>query len=111
MVYALSDTTPDIGNLRETFFYALTRVTHVPLSSRWSDFTIGNYTFEVGDKNKGTEQISEQPNAYIEKDDIETVGLTTLALWTFGMMIKQIFSEKNNYQIRPISTNHKNRKR
>ncbi len=86
MAYALSDSTPDIGNLRETFFYALTRVTHVPLSSRRSDFTISKYTFEVGGKNKGTKQVSGQQNAYIVKDDIETAGLTTLPLWTFGMM-------------------------
>ncbi len=86
MAYALSDTTPNIGNLRETFFYALTRVTHVPLSSRLSDFTIGEYTFEVGGKNKGTKQVRGGQNAYIVKDDIETAGLATLPLWTFGMM-------------------------
>lgn len=86
MAYALSDTTPDIGNLRETSFYALTRVTHHPLASRRSDFTIGKYTFEIGGKNKGTKQISGLQDAYIVKDDIETAGLTTLPLWTFGMM-------------------------
>ena len=86
MAYALSDTTPDIGNLRETFFYSQTRVTHAPLSSRRSDFTIGKYTFEVGGKSKGTRQISSLPDAYVVKDDIETAGLTTLPLWTFGMM-------------------------
>lgn len=86
MAYALSDTTPDIGNIRETFFYSLTRVTHAPRSSRQSDFTIGKYTFEVGGKNKGTRQISGVPDAFIVKDDIEVAGRTTLPLWTFGMM-------------------------
>lgn len=86
MAYALSETTPDIGNIRETFFYALTRVTHNPLSSRQSDFTIGQYTFEVGGKNKGSRQIRDLQNAYIVRDDIETAGTTTLPLWTFGMM-------------------------
>lgn len=86
IAYALSETTPDIGNIRETFFYSLTRVTHTPLSSRQSDFTIGKYTFEVGGKNKGTRQIRDLQDAYIVKDDIETAGLTTLPLWTFGMM-------------------------
>lgn len=86
IAYALSETTPDIGNVRETFFYCLTRVTHNPLSSRQSDFTIGQYTFEVGGKNKGTKQIQGLKDAYIVKDDIETAGLTTLPLWTFGMM-------------------------
>lgn len=86
MAYALSDTAPDIGNIRETFFYTLTRVTHAPRSSRQADFTIGEYTFEVGGKNKGSRQINGMPNAYIVKYDIETAGLTTLPLWTFGMM-------------------------
>ena len=86
MAYALSDTTPDTGNLRETFFYALTRVTHTPLSSLRSDFTIDKYTFEVGGKNKGKKQISGMQDAYIVKDDIEIAGLHTIPLWTFGMM-------------------------
>lgn len=86
MAYALSDTTPDTGNLRETFFYALTRVTHTPLSSFRSDFTIDKYTFEVGGKNKGKKQISGMQDAYIVKDDIEIAGLHTIPLWTFGMM-------------------------
>lgn len=86
MAYALSDTVPDIGNIRETFFYALTRVTHNPLSSRQSDFVINKYTFEVGGKNKDSHQIRDLQDAYLVKDDIETAGLTTLPLWTFGMM-------------------------
>lgn len=65
---------------------ALTRITHNPLTSRQSDFTIGEYTFKVGGKNKGSKQISGLSNAYVVKDDIETAGLTTLPLWTFGMM-------------------------
>lgn len=86
MAYALSETTPDIGNIRETFFYTLTRVTHSTLSSRQSDFTIGNHTFEVGGRNKGSKQIRDLQDAFIVKDDIETAGLATLPLWTFGMM-------------------------
>lgn len=86
MAYALSDTTPDVGNVRETAFYALTRVTHKPLSSRQADFTIDGITFEVGGKSKTQKQISGLPHAYVVKDDIETAGLTTLPLWTFGML-------------------------
>lgn len=86
MAYALTETSPDIGNIRETFFYSLTRVTHTPLASRISDFTIGDYTFEIGGKNKGHRQIQGLSNAFVVKDDIETAGMTTLPLWTFGMM-------------------------
>ncbi len=84
--YALTETIPDIGNIRETFFNAVMRVTHHPLASRQADFTIDDYTFEVGGKNKGMRQIAGMNNAFIVKDDIETAGLQTLPLWTFGMM-------------------------
>ncbi len=86
MAFALSDTTPDIGNIRETYFYSLTKVTHRPLAARKGDFVIEDYTFEVGGRNKGMRQIEGVENAYIVKDDIETAGLRTLPLWTFGMM-------------------------
>lgn len=86
IAYALSDTIPDIGNIRETFFYTLTRVTHNPRLSRQSDFMIDKYTFEVGGRRKGTKQIEGLNDAYIVKDDIETAALKTLPLWTFGMM-------------------------
>ncbi len=86
IAYAITETNPDIGNIRETFFYALTRVNLHPHSSRQADFVIGEYTFEVGGKNKSKRQISGMDNAYIVKDDIETAGASTLPLWTFGMM-------------------------
>jgi len=86
MAYALTETIPDIGNIRETFFYTMTRVTHNPLSSRVSDFVIGDYTFEIGGKKKGMRQIEGLEKAFIVKDDLETAGLKILPLWTFGMM-------------------------
>ncbi len=86
IAYALTESTPDIGNIRETFFYALTKVTHRTLASQQADFIIDENTFEVGGKNKGTRQIAGMDNAYIVKDNIETAGLRSLPLWTFGMM-------------------------
>ncbi len=86
MAFALSETTPDVGNIRETFFYSLTRVTHQPLAANKGDFIIDDITFEVGGRKKGMRQIADIETAYIVKDDIETAGNKTLPLWTFGMM-------------------------
>lgn len=44
---------PNIGNIRETFFYNQMREKQDVTSSRVSDFTIGDYTFEIGGRKKG----------------------------------------------------------
>ena len=76
---------PETGNLRETFFYNQTRVNNKVLSSRVSDFTIGDYTFEVGGKKKGNKQIEDVPNGFVVKDDIEYGSFRTIPLWAFGL--------------------------
>lgn len=76
---------PETGNLRETFFYNQMRVNNKVLSSRVSDFTIGDYTFEVGGKKKGNKQIEDIPNGIVVKDDIEYGTLYTIPLWAFGL--------------------------
>lgn len=86
IAYALSETTPDIGNIRETIFFSLMRVKHMVASSTASDFEIDNYTFEVGGKNKKHKQIKDIPNSYIVKDDIEYPYLNTIPLWMFGFI-------------------------
>ena len=74
------------GNLRETFFYNQTRVAGDVISSKVSDFVIGDHTFEVGGKKKGTKQIEDVPNGHTVKDDIEYGHGTTIPLWTFGLL-------------------------
>lgn len=86
LAYSLTDSTPDIGNIRETAFLMLTRVNCNVLSSAASDFYIAPYTFEVGGVNKTRKQISGIDNAYVVKDNIEFGALTTLPLWTFGLL-------------------------
>lgn len=86
LAYALSTTSPDVGNLRETAFYALTRVAHDVTTSSVADFVIQQYTFEVGGQNKTQRQIAGVENAFVVKDDIEYGGGKVLPLWTFGMM-------------------------
>lgn len=86
IAYALSETTPDIGNIRETIFFSLMRVKHMVSSSKASDFEIGEHTFEIGGKNKKHKQIKDIPNSYIIKDDIEYAHLNTIPLWMFGFV-------------------------
>lgn len=76
---------PDIGNLRETFFFNQLRVNHDILSSKVSDFTIGDYTFEIGGRSKGRKQIENIPHGIVVKDDIETGHGLTVPLWQFGL--------------------------
>lgn len=86
LAYALSDTTPDVGNLRETFFLSSVKPKHDVMASSVSDFKVGKYTFEVGGKNKKQKQIQGIENAFIVKDDIEYGYLNVVPLWAFGFL-------------------------
>ena len=76
---------PDTGSLRETFFYNQMRVQNHVLASRVSDFTIDEYTFEIGGRKKGKQQIEDVPNGFIVKDDIEYGHHNVVPLWAFGL--------------------------
>lgn len=85
LMNVLANGKPNIGNVRETFFFNQMRVRNNVLGSRVSDFFISPYTFEVGGKNKGKRQIEDVDNGRIVKDDIETGHGIVIPLWTFGM--------------------------
>ena len=84
LIASIAEGTPNIGTIRETFFLNQMGVNHHVFSSDVADFTIDNYTFEVGGKNKSKKQIEGINNAYIIKDDIEYGYLNTIPLWAFG---------------------------
>ena len=86
IAYALTENIPDIGNIRETFFFSTMRVTTNVVSSSVSDFLIGKYTFEVGGKNKKKKQIADVLDSFVVKDDIEYGYGNVLPLWALGMM-------------------------
>ena len=86
LAYALCDTTPDVGNLRETVFISSVKPKHDVMASSVSDFKVGKYTFEVGGKNKKQKQIQGMENAFIVKDDIEYGYLNVIPLWAFGFL-------------------------
>ena len=86
ILYCLGGSGSDSGTVRETFFLNQTRVGHDVVASPVSDFRIGDFTFEVGGKNKGQSQVAGVEGAYIVKDDIEYGYGNVIPLWTFGMM-------------------------
>jgi predicted AAA+ superfamily ATPase len=87
LVHALETEKPDIGNLRETFFFNQIRVVSSVASSQKTDFTVnGGYQFEVGGKNKGHEQITGLDNAYLALDNLEYGFGNKIPLWLFGFL-------------------------
>lgn len=85
LAFTLSSTTPDIGNLRETFFYNQMRVNQMVFNSPISDFLIDGKTFEIGGKKKGQKLITDAAEGYIVKDDIESGFGNIIPLWAFGL--------------------------
>lgn len=85
LMSVLSGGEANIGNMRETFFYNQMRVGNDVISSRVSDFKIGDRTFEIGGKNKGQKQIANVSNSFIVKDDIEFAHDNIIPLWAFGL--------------------------
>ncbi|HAH24332.1 MAG TPA: AAA family ATPase [Prolixibacteraceae bacterium] len=85
LIYSLANENSNTGNIRETFFLNQLRVKYDVIASPIADFLIGDYTFEVGGKNKGLKQIQGIDKAFIVKDDIELGYLNTIPLWQFGL--------------------------
>lgn len=86
LMYVLGGDATNVGNIRETFFYNQTRVKTPVIASKISDFRIGDYTFEVGGRNKGRAQLRDAESGYVVKDDIEFGYQRTIPLWAFGLM-------------------------
>ena len=86
-VYAFESNKPDVGNLRETFFYNQLNAISNVTSANKADFTIDNkYIFEIGGKNKGHEQIMSENDAYLALDNLEYGFGKKIPLWLFGML-------------------------
>ena len=86
-IYAFDANKPDIGNLRETFFFNQLKAIGEVTSASKGDFTVNNkYLFEVGGKNKGHEQIKGMKNAYLALDNLEYGSGNKIPLWLFGML-------------------------
>ena len=84
LMYVLSGGNPNIGNIRETFFFNQMRVNYEIYSSREADFKIDDFTFEIGGKNKSQKQISTVERGIVVKDDIEFAYKNIIPLYQFG---------------------------
>ena len=85
LMNVLAGDQPNKGNLRETFFFNQTRVSNDVVSSRISDFRIGDITFEVGGAKKGKKQLAGAENGIVVRDDIEYGYHEFVPLWQFGL--------------------------
>lgn len=86
IAYAISDSKPDEGNIRETLFLTWMRETHPVTASKISDFEIDGITFEVGGKNKKGQQVKDADIAYLVKDGIEYAVGNSIPIWMFGFV-------------------------
>lgn len=75
------------GTLREQFFLNMLTQKHDVSYPKSGDFSVDErYTFEVGGKNKGFEQIKDLPYSYIVADSIEVGFKNKIALYLFGFL-------------------------
>ncbi len=79
---------PDPGTLRETFFLnQVHNAGHIIHLHDKADFLVDErFIFEVGGKNKNTDQIRGLDNSWLVVDDIETGFKNRIPLWLFGLL-------------------------
>lgn len=85
LMNVLAGDEPNKGNMRETFFFNQMRVSNDVISSRISDFRIGDITFEVGGAKKGKKQLAGAETGIVVRDDIEYGYHGFVPLWQFGL--------------------------
>ena len=86
LMYALTSK-PDIGTVRETFFFNQLSQTQTVTFPKKGDFLVnGKYLFEVGGKNKSFDQIKDIEDSFLAVDGIEVGYHNRIPLWVFGMM-------------------------
>jgi hypothetical protein len=85
LMYALSGSKTNIGNVRECFFYNQMKLNFEVFWTDKGDFKIEEYTFEIGGKQKNQAQVADIKNAFVVKDDIEYGYMNVIPLWHFGM--------------------------
>ncbi|MBR4564214.1 MAG: ATP-binding protein [Paludibacteraceae bacterium] len=86
--YALSPNNADIGNIRETIFFAWLQERYFISSSKVADFEVEEYVFEVGGRKKRQAQIASVPQGkgFVVKDDVERAIGNIIPLWMFGFV-------------------------
>jgi predicted AAA+ superfamily ATPase len=78
---------PKIGTIRESFFASQVSVNSSIYYVNKGDFLVDEkYTFEIGGKNKGFEQIKDIDYSFVVADGIEVGFKNKLPLWLFGFL-------------------------
>lgn len=87
LMFALSDTQPNIGGVRETFFLNQVGYRRIVEYPETTDFIIDRkWLFEIGGKGKSGKQLPATEAGYILADDLE-IGLgRKIPLWLFGFL-------------------------
>jgi predicted AAA+ superfamily ATPase len=87
LAFAMGGISPDMGSLRETFFYNQMRTICNVTDAQKGDFTVnGQFVFEVGEKGKDFSQIANIPYSYLAVDETEIGFGNRIPLWLFGML-------------------------
>ena len=77
----------NVGTIRETFFVSMLYKQHLVNYATKGDFLVDEkYTFEVGGKNKGFNQIKDIPHSFVVADDTEIGFENKIPLWLFGFL-------------------------
>lgn len=87
LMYVLSPSKANVGNVRETFFLNQVGFKHKINYVEQGDFMIdGKFIFEIGGKTKKKKQIKELTSGYIVADEIEYGFGNKIPLWLFGFI-------------------------
>lgn len=86
-MYALHDTTPNIGNVRETFFLNQVSNRHQISYPDKGDFLVDNqYLIEIGGRKKTVQQVVDHHAGYVAADGIVNGYQNKIPLWLFGFL-------------------------
>ena len=87
LMYALTLSAVNEGNVRETFFANQISVLHKLNTSERGDFLVNDTcTFEIGGAKKGFNQIKDMKDSFVAADDMETGYGNKIPLWMFGLL-------------------------
>ena len=71
----------------ETFFFNQTKMCHAVTYTGVGDFVIdGKWTFEVGGRRKGFDQIADLPDSYVVNDGVSVGHGNKIPLWLLGFL-------------------------
>ena len=77
----------DIGVAREAFFLNQIKKDHSVTYTGVGDFVVDRkWTFEIGGKGKGYDQIADVPDSYVVNDGVSVGSGNKIPLWLFGFL-------------------------